>query len=101
MEGMCNVCYVPVFVPRSELDIPKGQVGRLGFPVASEVRELHLIRSTDQLNNCCPWGKSLLCLRPLVCGTHFRIRLITLHMYGPGWLVEHLVFIWPLAMDIP
>ena len=83
------------------MDIPNGQVDRPGFLVAREVCELLLIRSTDQWNNCCPRGKSILCLLPPVCRIHLGINLIALRIYGPGWSIGHVVLIWALAKEVP
>jgi hypothetical protein len=60
-KGKQNLHEVAAFVPYRGMDIPNGQVDRAGFLVAGDVRELRLVRSTDQGNNCCPRG-SLSCV---------------------------------------
>lgn len=27
--------------------------------------------------------------------------MITLHVYGPGWSVDHVVYLWALAKEVP
>jgi hypothetical protein len=100
-EGKHNLCELAVFVQYRGMDIPNGQVYRPGFLVAGEVRELRLVRSTDQWNNFCPRRKSILYLPPPVCRIHLRIHTITLRVYGPGWSIDHVVFIWALAKEVP
>jgi len=100
-ESKHNLREVAVCVPYRGMDIPNGQVDRPGFLGAGEVRELRLVRFTDQWNNCCPRRKCIQCLPPPVCRIHLGIHLITLRVYGPGWSIDHVVFIWALAKEVP
>ena len=83
------------------MDIPEGQVVHPGIIVAREVGELHLVRFTDQWNNCCPLKKSMLALTPPVCRIHGGIHTITLRVHGPAWSINPVVFIWALAKEVP
>jgi len=90
---------VAVIVPY-RVDIPRCQVDRPGILVGGEIRELSLVQSTDQWNNCCPRGKSILCLPPPVCRIHLRIHSIALGVCGPRWSIDHVVFSWASARSV-
>jgi len=99
-EEKHTLCEVGVFVLHSGMDNLSGQLHSPGFLVAGEVGELRVVQSTDQWNNCYPRRKSILQFPLAVCRIHRRIHSITLHVYGPGWSIDHVVFIWAFAKEV-
>jgi len=99
-EAMHIVRGVAGFVPYRGMDIPNGQADLPCILVAREVRELHLVWSTDWWNNYCPQGKSILCLPPPGYENHFGMHSIALHVCGPYSSVDCVVCKWVLAQEV-